>query len=223
MVEVLHHRLAVAVEMSEDLGIADGARYRLAVLVDEHRRNTKDVAAGSTRVDFLDRVTDAAGNAFIVIPLAPRAIRRKRSTHQRDWVVASFTMAGVLNALLLLHQIYIAEIPGRSVRIRVCGLAPLSVGLFMAVAAILRGRKALGIDELACIGRRVRGQEGMPNPEVVAISCQRLFVVRFASGVGSFALRGCVDRPKQASSACNDGKHQEQPEYPSRIGVQTHA
>src|ERR1700761_2433623 len=219
VIEVLHHCLAVTVEMRKDLSVAHGPGDGRAALVDKHGRNTKDITARPACVHLLDRSTDAAGDALVVVPLAPRSIWRKRSARKRNRVMATFTVARVLDPLLLLQQVGVAQIPGRPVRVGVRRLAPFRMRLFVAAPAVLRSRKALGVDQLTSIGRRIRGQEGMPLAEVVAIGCKRLFVVSLASCVGSVALRRCLDRPKQASGTCNNGKYQQQTEGPARVSV----
>src|ERR1700761_3793654 len=219
VIKVLHHRLAVTVEMRKDLGVAHGPGDGRAILVDKYGRNTKDITARPACVHLLDRVTNAAGDALVVVPLAPRSIWRKRSTRKRNRIMASFAVARVLDPLLLLQQVRVAQIPGRPVRVGVRRLAPFRVGLFVAAPAVLRTRKALRVDQITRIGRRIRGQERMPLAEVVAIGCKGLFVVSLASSVGGFALRRCLDRPKQASRTCNNGKYQQQPEGPARVSV----
>ncbi len=63
---------------------------------------------------------------------------------QRDGVVAALAVARVLHALLIDEHVDVLQIPGRAEAVGVNGLAPLVIGLLVAVAAVLGRVEALG-------------------------------------------------------------------------------
>ncbi len=73
--------------------------------------------------------------------------------------MAAFAVARELDALLSDEHVDVLQIPGLAKAVGVNGLAPLVVGLLMAMAAVFSGENAARIDELAIDGHRVRGKE----------------------------------------------------------------
>jgi hypothetical protein len=73
--------------------------------------------------------------------------------------VAALAVAGVLDAFFIDEGVDVLEVPRGAEAVGVDGLAPLVIGLLMAVAAILGCVKAFGADKLAGGGGGVGGQE----------------------------------------------------------------
>src|ERR1700730_7401885 len=75
---------------------------------------------------------------------------------QGNGVVAALAMAGELHAFHVDEQVDVLEVPWGAKAIGMNGLAPLVIGLLVAMAAVLGRVKALGAEELAVGGRGVR-------------------------------------------------------------------
>ena len=88
------------------------------------------------------------------------------------------------------------------------GLPPLRVGLTMTVAAIFRGGEALGIDELAVVGLRVRREKGAFPAEVEVVGLGYFCAVSMASLSGSLRVRIGMDRKRRHGSTCEQKQHQ---------------
>ena len=74
--------------------------------------------------------------------------------------MTAFAMARVLDALFSDEHVDVLQVPGLAKAVGVNGLAPLVVGLLVAVTAVFGGEDIARIDELAVDCHRVRGKEG---------------------------------------------------------------
>ena len=88
---------------------------------------------------------------------------------QGDRVVAALAVARVLHALLVDERVDVLQIPGGAEAVGVNRLAPLMVGLLVAMAAVLGSGEALGADELAGTCGRVGGKEWRVFAEGVVV------------------------------------------------------
>src|SRR5256885_295987 len=126
----------MAIQMREDLLIRDLSVDGLIVGIHQNRRLSKHVAAGSARIHLLDGVTDRAGHAIVIeVAVDPRSLVQ-RSRNQRNWVVASFAMPRVLDALGIPQHVYVLHVPGSPEGIGVCALPPLIRSALMAAGAV---------------------------------------------------------------------------------------
>jgi hypothetical protein len=73
--------------------------------------------------------------------------------------MAAFAMAGVLHSLFVNEMVDVLEVPGGTEAVGMDGLAPLVIGLLVAVAAVFGGVEALGAYELAGGTGGVGGQK----------------------------------------------------------------
>ncbi len=77
LVERPHHRLGMAIEMGQDLRVGDGPGDGRALFIDQHGRDSHDIAAGSDGVGGLDGVAGRAGDALVLKgPLLRHALRK---------------------------------------------------------------------------------------------------------------------------------------------------
>ena len=165
-----HDGLGVAVEVSEDFGVGDGAGDGLIVFVDQDGGRAHDVAAGADGGDLLDGVAGGAGDAFVLKGALFGHALGEIAGEQGDGVVAALAMAGVLNAFFVDEGVDVFEVPEGAEAVGVGGLTPLSVGLLVAVAAVGRGGEGFGAEELAVIAGGVGGQEGRGFAEGVVVA-----------------------------------------------------
>ena len=91
--ERAHHGLLVAIEVAEDFGVGDGAGDGRAFFIDQHCRNSHDVAARSGGVSRLDGVADRAGDAFILKGAFLGHALGEVAGEKRDGIVAAFAVA----------------------------------------------------------------------------------------------------------------------------------
>ena len=103
--------------------------------------------------------------------------------------MAAFAMARVLDALFSDEHVDVLQVPGLAKAVGVNGLAPLVVGLLVAVAAVFGGENAARIDELAVDGHRIRGKEGRFLAEGVVVAGGD-GVVELGGGAGDMNVGG---------------------------------
>ena len=116
-----------------------------------------DIAAGAGGVGGLDGVAGGAGDALVLKGAFFRHALRQVAGEQGDGVVAALAMAGELHAFLVDEGVDVLQIPGRAEAVGMRGLAPLAVGLLVAMAAVLGGVEAARIKELAVGGGGIGG------------------------------------------------------------------
>ena len=137
LVEGLHDRFAVAVEVHEDVGVGDGAGDAVAVGVEEDGRDGEDVAAvAGAVVDALDRVADHAGDAVCVKATIGRGGGSEAAGEDGDGVVATIAVAREGYAFFVDEEVDAGAIEGAAEGVGVEGLTPLVVGLGVTVAAV---------------------------------------------------------------------------------------
>src|SRR5580692_1327050 len=112
LVDRAHNSFGVAIQMSEDVGVGDGACDGRPVWVDEDRGRAHDVAAGSSGVSGDDGVAGRAGDALVLKGALFGHALREVSGEKGDGVVAAFAMAGELYTLLVDEHVDVLEIPG---------------------------------------------------------------------------------------------------------------
>jgi hypothetical protein len=159
LVEGAHDGLGMAVEVGEDFGVGDGAGDGRAGFIDQNGGDAHDVAAGAGWVGGDDGVAGGAGDAFLLKGALFGHALGEVAGEQGDGIVAALAVAGELDALFVDEGVDVFEVPGGAEAVGVDGLAPLVVGLLMAVAAVLGCVEAFGADELAGGGGGVGGQE----------------------------------------------------------------
>ena len=87
-VEVLHHRLAMAIEVGKDLAVGDFARNRLSVLINQHSRYAHDVAARPSGINLLNGVAHRTRDTILVVGAFLRTILGQGSGYKSDRIVA---------------------------------------------------------------------------------------------------------------------------------------
>src|ERR1035441_9775885 len=103
-------------------------------------------------------------------------------------------MAGVLNALLVDEHVDVLEVPGRAEAVGVSRLPPLAIGFLVAVAAVLGGIEALGVEELPVGRGGVGGKKWRVFTDGVVVSCGN-GIVKSRGGTGDASgggVGGCV-------------------------------
>ena len=101
VVEVLHHRLGVPVEMRDDLRVRHHAGNAVALLIDHHRRHAHHkTAIAKFGCNALDGVAGRAGQA-IFIELAVHLVEFwvERAGQNADRIVAAIAMPREFDAL----------------------------------------------------------------------------------------------------------------------------
>ena len=183
--------------MCEDLAIGDGTGDALAVFVDQYGGHTDDIGSGAAGVDLLNGMADGAGNAVRIkgTPLGG-ALGEVAGDHG-DGVVAAFAMARELDALAVVEQIDVAQVPGGAVGIGVGGLTPLVLRFLMTVAAVLSGGKGFGINELTGVGGHERREKVIVLAEVVVVLLRYLRAVGRARGGSVVGFAACSHGPER--------------------------
>ena len=88
------------------------------------------------------------------------------------------------------------------------GLAPLRIGLLVAMSAVFRCQKSLGIDELAGIGGRIRRQEWPVSAEAGVVVLGDIVRVNRAVGCRIICRLSWM-RPQSRETASNPTGKQE--------------
>ena len=114
-VEILHHRLGVAVEVRQDLGVGDRARDGLVVFIHQHGRHAHNVAARAAGRDLLDGVADRAGDSVRIVGVIGRLTGGQLAGKNGDRVMAALAVPHGLCTLFGLEQLDVALVPGGAV------------------------------------------------------------------------------------------------------------
>ena len=160
----------MAIEVGQDFSVGDRAGDGSAVFIDHDGRNAHHVAAGAGGVGGLDGVTGGAGDALVLEGALLGHALGQVAGEQGHGIVAAFAVARELHPFLVDEHVDVFQIPGGTEAVGVRGLAPLVVGLLVAVAAVLRRVKALGAEELAVDRHGVGGQERRVLAEGVVVA-----------------------------------------------------
>jgi hypothetical protein len=87
-------------------------------------------------------------------------------------VVAALAVAGELDSLRINKQVDVLEVPRGAKAVGMNRLAPLVVGLVVAVSAVFSRVERLGAEELAVRGDGIRGQERRLLAEGVVVAAE---------------------------------------------------
>ena len=115
-------------------------------------------------------VADGAGDAFILEGALFGHALGEVAGEERDGIVAAFAVARELHALLGDEHVDVLQVPGLAKAVGVHGLAPLVVGLLVAVAAVFGGENAARIDELTVAVIAFEGRKGRFLAEGVVVA-----------------------------------------------------
>src|ERR1700733_7304364 len=98
-IEVLHHRFAVAIEMSKNFPIRNLTGHWLAIFVDKYGGHAHDVATRTSRIDLLNGVANRTGDSVLIIGTLLRTGLSQGSRYEGNRIVTAFTVTGIFNSL----------------------------------------------------------------------------------------------------------------------------